>query len=160
MKAKQNNLIQGADGNFGTTYTYRGENGQKIEQFLEEGFFETVKTRLAPADTLRIVEMHNKKVTASILMIIISRGPEPKMELDIRPYDSDRILRYNESEDKATPLPEPVEDLVYISGTGQVERDQNTKLYSVKCDGKVIYETMKKGLAQAIARGDTPIPQE
>jgi len=159
MKAKQNNLIQSADGNFGTAYTYRGESGQKIEQFLVKDFFDAVKTRLTPADTIRVMEMTNGKVTASILLVVLSRGPEPKMELDIRPYDSDKILRYTESKDEQVDPPEDLENIVYISGTGQVERNKEG-VYQVKCDGKVIYETEKKGLAQAIARGDTPIPQK
>lgn len=159
LKAKQNNLIQGSDGNFGTNYTYRGENNQKIEQFLLEGFFDTVVTRLVPADTIRIIEMQDNKVVAATLLIVISRGPEPKLELDIRPYDGSKIVRYTKTKDEEPKKEAPFIDVKYIDGTGQVER-LNDGLYQVKCDGKVIYETEKKGLAMAISRGDAPIPQE
>ena len=158
QKAKQNSRIQTSDGNFGTSYTYRGEDNRPIEDFFKKDFFETVKTRLVPADTIRVIEMKDGKVTASILMIVISRSKK-KLDLDIRPYDNAEVIRYSD-ELVIEPAPEEeFQDVVYISGSGIVEQDKVTKMYQVKCDGKIICETDKKGLAMAIARGDAPIPQ-
>ncbi len=159
LKAKQNNLQQSSDGSFGTVYTYRGESRQPIESLITNEFYEPTKTRLNACDTIYVMEMKDKKVVASILLIVISRGKEPKMELDIRPYGDSKITRYDYEETQQIPE-EPLVPVIYISGTGQVERDRKTGVYSVKCDGKVIYETENKALAGAIARGDAPIPQD
>ena len=158
QKAKQNSLIQTSEGNFGTSYSYRGEDNRPIEDFFKKDFFETVKTRLVPSDTIRVIEMKNGKVTASILMIVISRSKKD-LDLDIRPYDNAEIIRYSD-EPVIEPTPEEdFPDVKYITGSGQVEQDRVTKMYQIKCDGKVVCETEKKGLAMAIARGDAPIPQ-
>lgn len=158
QKARQNNLQQSSDGNFGTQYTYQGGNGQTIEQLMASDFYESVKTRLSPCDTIRVMEMKDNKVVASTLMVVISRSKEPKMVLDIRPCDGSKITRYDYEETEQIPK-EPIVPVIYISGSGQAEKNKNTGVWSVKCDGKVIYETESGPLAKAIARGDKPIPQ-
>jgi hypothetical protein len=153
-------LLQSADGNFGTTYSYRCDNGQPIDRCLAEDFFDTVKTRLGPGDVIRVCEYKDSKVTASCELIVVSRGPQPAMKLDIRLYKGQEIYRYEDGSVEEEEKPETKEpDEIYIDGTGTVERDEVSKIYKVKCDGNVIYETEKKGLAMAIARGDAPVPQ-
>lgn len=158
MRARQNKLLQSSDGNFGTNYTYICDNNQPIERCLEKDFFETVKTRLGPADTIRVVEVKDKKVTAAILLMVISRS-EAKMELDIRPYDgSVNIKRYGDK-----PIVEPEPETFppaneYIKGTGQVEKNRDGD-FVVKANGKKVCTVEKRALAMSIARGDVPLPK-
>lgn len=157
-KARGNNLLQVSDGNFGTSYAYRCDGNIPIERCLEQDFFETVKTRLGAGDTIQVVEYKDGIVSASCKLIVISRSKD-KLILDIRLIDKIGIVRYEsksvgELKEAASPIP----DVKYIHGTGQVEQDKVSKIYSVKCEGVVVYETDKKGLAMAIARGDAPIP--
>ena len=158
MRARQNSLLQASDGNFGAAYTYNCDNGQPIERCLEKDFFETVKTRLGPGDTIRVMELRNKKVTASILLVVISRS-EKKMELDIRPYDgSVNIKRYSDK-----PIVEPKPETFppadsFIDGTGQVEKKRNGD-YVVKANGKKVCTVENRALAMSIARGDAPLPK-
>ena len=157
MRARQNQLLQNSDGNFGTAYTYRCENGQPIERCLEKDFFETVKTRLGPADTIRVIEIKDKKVTAAILLVVVSRS-EKKLDLDIRPYASKDIIRYSD-EPIIEPKPEifPPAD-TFIDGTGQVEKKRNGD-YVVKANGKKVCTVETRALAMSIARGDVPLPK-
>jgi len=159
QKARQNDLISASDGNFGSTFTYRGQEGRPIESMMDSDFYDTVKTRLAPSDVIRLMEFKNKKVTASIDLIVVSRTPDMAMKLDIRPYNGSEIVRYSEVDEEVVSIPETEPDIKFISGNGQVERDKLSGTYSVKDDkGKVVLVTEKKNLAHAVARGDEPIP--
>lgn len=160
FKARTHNLIRSTDGNYGTHWTYLCDNGMDIKECFEPNFFSTLKSNLLAGDTIRVIEMTGKRgpVKAACLGIVISVH-ESLPEVIFKPYDDAGIHYYKDDsspEEKEDPYQLPPK---FIEGSGQVEKDENSGMYVVKCDGKIICETEKKGLAMAISRGDTPIPQ-
>ena len=164
IKAKGNNLIKSSDGNFGTLYCYRCDGNRNIEDTLKKGFFDSVRSRLGAGDLISAVEIKKTEdgkdevVTASVTLVVVSRTGD-KMELDVRPYEGSKIYRYDPKEHKGEE-PEPLQEGPrYVNGDGQVEKDLVSGEYTVKCGGKIEYSTDNQAEANAIARGDIPIPE-
>ena len=161
QKAKQNNLLQTSDGNYGTTYSYKGEDGKPIEDMLKTEFYETVKSRLSAGDTIQVMEFEKDRIVATTRLIVVHKTKDNHQTLDIRPYDNSEIIRYEERE-----YPKPEEEFVvvpqerFVQGDGQVEYDRSKKEYTVKTGEGIVLKTEKKALAHAVARGDAPIPSE
>lgn len=165
LKAHGRKLVKSSDGNDGTPWSYLCDNGLPIEQCFVPNYFSTLKDMLLPGDTIEILQIKLngkvREIQAACKAIVISRS-ETAREIDVQMYDPKtgihRYTPYGVVEEEKPQ--EPFVPVEFITGSGRVERDENTKIYTVYCDKEVVYETMKKGLAQAISRGDTPIPNK
>lgn len=166
LKAHGRKLVKSSDGNDGTPWSYLCDNGLPIEQCFVPNYFSTLKDLLLPGDTIEILQIKLikgkvREIQAACKAIVISRS-ENAREIDVQMYDpKDGIHRYTPYGVVEEEIPEePLVPIMYIEGSGRVERDEKTKIYTVYCNKDMIYQTMKKSLAQAISRGDVPIPPE
>ena len=165
LKAHGRKLVKSSDGNDGTPWSYLCDNGLPIEQCLVPNYFSPLKDMLLPGDTIEILQIKLtgkvREIQAACRAIVVSRS-ETKPEIDVQMYNKkEGIPRYTPHGVVKEEKPQtPLSPINFITGSGYVERDENTKVYSVLCNKEVVYETMKKALAQAIARGDTPIPSQ
>ena len=157
MKARANKLNKPEDGNFGKTWNYICDQ-HSIKECFAPGFFNTIGGNLMAGDQIRMIRMYSDKRVAGLCDGIVLEVKDSKhgWEVEFRPLQTD-IVDFGppKHEPRETPKAEGPE---YIKGEGRVEWNFGKKSYTVFEDGKEVYQTSKKAEANAVARGDQPIP--
>jgi len=154
VTARSPKLIRRGDGQFGNDWSYIIDD-HKIELCFEDNFFRPVRDNFLPGDTVRLIEMVNGRVTALCDIIILSKTAD-----DIESgLVSGTLVRYTEKQKKADKLPKDVYDgPEYIKGDGKVDYIMNQNLYCISVKGHIVAKVRDEDEANAIARGDMPLP--
>jgi hypothetical protein len=156
VKAKHNKLNKPEDGNFGKMWNYICDQ-HDVKECYQEGFFDPLAGNLMAGDTIRILEVRDKRIFSmadGIVLEVIHTNRLDKVEFF--PLSS-KVLKFpvRNFKEPAKEYEAPTE---YIQGTGAVEYNPGKKTYNILCEGKIISECVNKERAHAIARGDFPIP--
>jgi hypothetical protein len=148
FKALTHKMERVGDGQFSTAWSYRCDK-HRIEEVFKEGFFNTAIGNLLPGDTVRVTEIKDDQVTATIELMVISKS---EGKVDLRPMSRD-ITRFEPrpvvakvEEDPAPPQ--------FVKSNGEVKWTPSRKLYVVRVDGKEVAAVKDKDEAHSIARGD------
>ena len=155
FKAKAHKLERAGDGQFGTNWSYVC-GAHPIEESVKDGFFDEIRDNLVVGDTIRVIEIQKEVVTGVIDFMVVAKA---KTTVNCRPM-SEGIIRFKAIEarkDKVAP-PVYVEPEKFIEGSGTVAWNPGMKRYVVSVGDKKIVSVKDKEEAEAIARGDKPLP--
>jgi hypothetical protein len=156
VKAKHSKLNKPEDGNFGKIWNYICDQ-HDVKECYQEGFFDTMVGNLMAGDTIRILEVRDKRVRsmAEGIVLEVIRGKQVD-KVEFFPLAS-KVLKFPiktfEEPNKEDEVPAE-----YIQGEGTVEYNPGKKAYMILCDGKIVSQCANKERAHAVARGDFPIP--
>jgi len=144
-------LNKASDGQFGTQWAYKLEDGHSIEEALAPMFFSNVRDNMLVGDIINLVLMKENCIVKYAEVIVVK-----KTAYDIMvKMTHEREFEFDTSEKKVNKNVEPIEE--FIKGDGTVVWNPGRRRFDVVVDGNVVAWSADKQMAQSIARGDAPI---
>lgn len=140
------------DGQFGTAWSYKCDH-DKLEECFKDDFFSSAIGNLMAGDTIRVVEFQMNKVTAFCELMVISIRDK---NIICRPVQN-HIVRFQEKEPEKLIKPKETDE-EFIHGDGEVKWNLGRQRHVVTVAGVEVASSRNKEEAQAIARGDKPLP--
>lgn len=160
-KCKPQNLCRRGDGQFGTPFAYTFEGKEHgMESVFDDGFFLPVAANLIAGDTIRIMQIEKPVPTkpetwrvAAFAEVLVTFNDRKTIETVVTQKPA--ALTAPEPEQAAS---EVFEQENYVSGSGEVKWNPGIKKHEVIVDGEPVFASKDKEEAQAVCRGDQPIP--
>lgn len=155
LKAYAPNLFVGEPVQFGQRYTYVSDHD--MGAMLGPGYFDPLRRRLCPGDTLRIVQVEtpdvksiDNRVLSYVDCTVMAVGDTIDLAADKPPVKVPNT--------KAAPLPlKPKTSERYVQGPAEVTPGRGG--YTVKVGKEVVASGLEEMEALAVSRGDAPIPE-
>jgi hypothetical protein len=144
VPVKSSNFMRQNDGQFGTAWSYKCEHD--IKYALGYGFFNSLRSNLLAGDTIRVTEIKDGCVIASVECLVVSiQGAH----VDFRPLDG-AISRFNELVGKG----KNAQGIEY-----EVAWNPKRKVYTISVDGEEISWVADKDEAKAVKEGSMQPPE-
>jgi hypothetical protein len=161
IKAKTHNLNKPEDGNYGKTFNYICKD-HDVQTCFVPGFFSTLAGNFMAGDSIRCMKIVKERITHLCEGIVLTVDIDGnKRTVDFRPITPKIITFPEENYLQARPqeMQEGEAREEFIKNDGVVKRNQKNKNYDVYMNDIVVCSTTNKTAADAIARGDRPIPE-
>ena len=153
LKAHSPSLFIGEPVTFGQRYTYASDHD--MNAMLAPGYFDAMRRRLCPGDTIRVVQMRGKDIKdrgnsvvafVDCTVLAVEDGVELLAERSPTRVPAARV---------PTPAPKPASEK-YVPADGVVRKARSG--YEVKVSGETVATGLEELEAVRIAKGDAPIP--
>jgi len=157
IKAKAHKLNKPEDGNRGKIYNYLCDQ-HDIEVCFRPGFLDTLFGNFLIGDEICFLHVEEEVLVATCSARVLFIDSDPKAQIKIKIAPSSELRRFNVKEEEKEPVEEePKEE--YIKKDGVAIYNKKRRKYEVFMDDEIVYASQNKTHAEAVARGDKPIPQ-
>ena len=136
-----------------------------LADVLNERFFHNVRSNLRPGDSIAICRFDRAPSSQGTgrLVEFCEVRIVGRTDAGVELYIVREPVAIGAEADPAALTKAPVPDVRYITGSGEVRWNPGRKSYDIVCDGRLILSSIpreRKEWAQAVARGDEPLPAD
>ncbi len=167
IKAKTHNLNKPEDGNYGKSFNYICKD-HDVQTCFEEGFFDTLAGNFMAGDSIRCLKIKKERISELCEGIVLFVNIEGNnRQVDFRPlvnkittFPERNYLHEHKQDLKTTEAHELESREEYIKEDGVAKWNPKKKVYEIFQGDIIIHATRDKTQADAIARGDKPVPEK